>query len=199
MRIVFVVMRHSLLSHENIIVVLVVKHFVQHVHRNNVHYLNTVLMMMFAFVFLVTNEFKRMCTKRNMFENIEFLFRTGSVRQQKPIDPIEFDEDKDLQLAISLSQREAEEKEYQKKLFTQQYAKTTIEYPPIPIGSAPMPEENYWETQTKQDLITIKPLPNVRKIHKQNQMTKDTNCSFEYRIHLIPMYATMKSIVSFEQ
>ena len=44
--------------------------------------------------------------------------------------------------------------------------KSNVQYPPIPIGSAPIAdhnEPNYWETQTKNDLITIKPL--VQVIH----------------------------------
>ncbi len=102
------------------------------------------------------------------------LYRTGSIRPQtssinksKEKSEAELDEeDAALQLALSLSQSEAEEKERQKKLLTQQYARTTIQYPPTPIGSAPMAddnEQNYWETQTKKDLVTIKPLTKVIK------------------------------------
>jgi hypothetical protein len=69
---------------------------------------------------------------------------------------------------LSLSQSEAEEKERKKKFLTQQYAQSTIHYPPTPIGSAPMPDDNYWETQTKKDLITIKPLTNVINTHTQS-------------------------------
>jgi growth factor-regulated tyrosine kinase substrate len=87
--------------------------------------------------------------------------QTSSINQPKETSQAELDEEAAFQLALSLSQREAEEKERQKKFLTQQYAKSTIQYPPTPIGSAPMPddiEQNYWENQTKKDLITIKPL-----------------------------------------
>lgn len=53
----------------------------------------------------------------------------------------ELDEEEALQYAITLSQREADEKERQKKLLTQQYAMSTIQYPPTPLGSAPVAEQ----------------------------------------------------------
>ena len=53
----------------------------------------------------------------------------------------ELDEEEALQYAIALSQREAEDKERQKKLLTQQYAMSTIQYPPTPLGSAPVAEQ----------------------------------------------------------
>ncbi len=104
------------------------------------------------------------------------LYRTGSIRPRtssitKPQEKsqAEFDDEDALQLALSLSQREAEEKERQKKFLTQQYANSTIQYPPTPIGSAPIADDNvqtYWENQTKQDLITIKPLTKVINTNK---------------------------------
>jgi hypothetical protein len=65
-------------------------------------------------------------------------------------------EDESLRLALLLSRNEAEEKERQKRL--------VIQYPPIPLGSAPMaddPSLYYLETQTKNELITIKPFIKV--------------------------------------
>lgn len=101
-------------------------------------------------------------------KSFSFFFRTGSIRpptssEIKPQEKsqAELEEEDALQLALSLSQSEAEERERQKKFLTQQYAKSTIQYPPIPIGSAPVAEEIYWETQTKNDLITIKPFTPV--------------------------------------
>ena len=84
----------------------------------------------------------------------------------------ELDEEDALQLALILSQSEAEESDRQKKLATRRYAPVAISLPTIPTGSVPManakdvqttvnPIHNYWETQTKEDLITIKPLPPV--------------------------------------
>jgi growth factor-regulated tyrosine kinase substrate len=82
----------------------------------------------------------------------------------------ELDEEEALQYAISLSQREADEKERQKKLLTQQYAMSNIQFPPTPLGSAPVADQddteqktvggelakyldrNYWEGQTQKDL-----------------------------------------------
>jgi len=82
----------------------------------------------------------------------------------------ELDEEDALQLAISLSQSEAEEKERQKKLLTQQYAMSNIQFPPTPLGSAPIADQddneqkpvggelakyldrNYWEGQKQKDL-----------------------------------------------
>ncbi len=104
-----------------------------------------------------------------------FVYRTGSIRPQssssvnkiKEKKENELDDEAAFQLALSLSRREAEEKERQKKLLTQQYMKSTIQYPPIPIGSAPIAddnEQNYWESQMKNDLITIKPLAEVLNI-----------------------------------
>jgi hypothetical protein len=100
-----------------------------------------------------------------------FVYRTGSIRpqslsvnQSKEKTGAEFDEEAAFQLALSLSRNEAEEKERQKKLLTQQYMKSTIQYPPVPIGSAPIADDNepnYWENQTKNDLVTIKPLVKV--------------------------------------
>ena len=112
-----------------------------------------------------------------------FTYRTGSIRPQssssssssvnklkeKPNDELE--DEAALQLALSLSRREAEEKERQKKLLTQQYMKTTIQYPPIPTGSAPIADDNehkYWENQTKNDLITI-----VFHISLKNSMSSE--------------------------
>ncbi|CAF1093628.1 unnamed protein product [Adineta ricciae] len=93
---------------------------------------------------------------------------TGSIRPKTSVNmttqeksQAELDEEQALRIAISLSQREADEKERQKKLLTQQYAKPTIQYPPTPTGSAPIADDqvqSYWETQTRQDLIAIKPL-----------------------------------------
>jgi len=54
----------------------------------------------------------------------------------------ELDEEDALQLAISLSQSEAEEKERQKKLLTQQYAMSNIQFPPTPLGSAPIADQD---------------------------------------------------------
>ncbi|CAF0976930.1 unnamed protein product [Adineta steineri] len=95
---------------------------------------------------------------------------TGSIRTQKLLinkpeekHQAEIDEEDAFQLALSLSRNEAEEKERQKKLLTQQYANSIIQYPPTPIGSAPIADDTvqkYWENQTKQDLITIKPFIN---------------------------------------
>ncbi|CAF4448501.1 unnamed protein product, partial [Adineta steineri] len=92
---------------------------------------------------------------------------TGSIRTQKLLinkpeekHQAELDEEDAFQLALSLSRNEAEEKERRKKLLTQQYANSIIQYPPTPIGSAPIADDTvqkYWENQTKQDLITIKP------------------------------------------
>jgi len=112
---------------------------------------------------------------------------TGSVRPPQPAatttsssttkpkgkNQAELDEEDALQLAISLSQSEAEEKERQKKLLTQQYAMSNIQFPPTPLGSAPIADQddneqkpvggelakyldrNYWEAQTqKKDLGT---------------------------------------------
>lgn len=82
----------------------------------------------------------------------------------------ELDEEDALQLALILSQSEADENDRQKKLATRRYTPVAHSLPTIPIGSsAPIadvqpaanPIHNYWETQTKQDLITIKPLPSV--------------------------------------
>ncbi|UJR10288.1 hypothetical protein I4U23_014495 [Adineta vaga] len=93
---------------------------------------------------------------------------TGSIRPKTSVSTkaqersqTDFEDEAALRLALSLSQNEAEEKERQKKLLTQQYAYPIIQYPPIPTGSAPIADnqiQNYWETQTKHDLITIKPL-----------------------------------------
>ncbi|CAF0887485.1 unnamed protein product [Rotaria sp. Silwood1] len=93
---------------------------------------------------------------------------TGSIRPQylsiekpKEKNQDELEEEDALQLALTLSRSEAEEKERQKKLLTQQYFNSTIQYPQIPMSSAPIADDNqqnYWETQTKNDLITIKPL-----------------------------------------
>lgn len=111
---------------------------------------------------------------KNLIEKkfVFFLNRTGSVRpaiistntKPKEKSQDELDEEDALQLAISLSQSEAEEKERQKKLLTQQYAKSIIQYPPTPMGTAPIAddyEQNYYENQTKKDLITIKPIIKV--------------------------------------
>jgi len=61
----------------------------------------------------------------------------------KPTGPsqAELDEEAALQLAISLSQNEADERERQKKLLTQQYAMSNIQFPPTPIGSAPVADQ----------------------------------------------------------
>jgi len=58
-KIVFVVIHHFLHSLENIIVGLVVKHFVQHVHQNIVLYLNMVLKRKFEFAYHVMIVLKR--------------------------------------------------------------------------------------------------------------------------------------------
>lgn len=77
-------------------------------------------------------------------------FRTGSVvrptassSSAKPRgkSQAELDEEDALRLAISLSQSEAEERERQKKLLTQQYALSNIQFPPTPIGSAPIADQ----------------------------------------------------------
>ncbi|CAF1069771.1 unnamed protein product [Rotaria sordida] len=93
---------------------------------------------------------------------------TGSIRPEylsinkpKEKDQDEIEDEDAFQLALTLSRNEAEEKERQKKLLTQKYFNSTIQYPQIPISSAPIAddnEQNYWETQTKNDLIRIKPL-----------------------------------------
>jgi hypothetical protein len=72
--IVFVVIHHFLLSHENIIVVLVVKHFVQHVHPNKYLYRNSVLKMKFEFVLHVMIELKRKIIYINIPMKIFFVF-----------------------------------------------------------------------------------------------------------------------------
>lgn len=51
------------------------------------------------------------------------------------------DEEDALQLAITLSQSEADEKERQKKLLTQRYAMSNIQSPPTPLGSAPIADQ----------------------------------------------------------
>ncbi|CAF3680801.1 unnamed protein product [Rotaria socialis] len=91
---------------------------------------------------------------------------TGSIRPQYlSIDKVKEknqDEEDALQLALTLSRSEAEEKERQKKLLTQKYANSTNQYPQFPISSAPIADDDhqqaYWENQTKNDLITIKPI-----------------------------------------
>jgi hypothetical protein len=74
--------------------------------------------------------------------------RTGSVRpsaapaaKPKGKSQDELDEEDALQLAISLSQSEADEKERQKKRLTQQYAMSNIQFPPTPLGSAPVADQ----------------------------------------------------------
>lgn len=101
-----------------------------------------------------------------------FSCRTGSIRPQylsidKPKEKNRDEEDEEdaLQLALTLSRSEAEEKERQKKLLTQKYVNSTNQYPQFPISSAPIAEDDhqqiYWENQTKNDLITIKPIAKV--------------------------------------
>ena len=53
----------------------------------------------------------------------------------------DLDEEDAIQLAISLSQSEAEAKERQKKFLTQQYALSNIQFPPTPLGSAPVADQ----------------------------------------------------------
>lgn len=106
--------------------------------------------------------------------NNDLSFRTGSIRLQYPSaekskekSQQEIDEEEAFQLALTLSRSEAEEKERQKKLLTQKYVNTTNQYPSLPISSAPIAEEHqeaFWENQTKNDLITIKPLVKVINI-----------------------------------
>jgi growth factor-regulated tyrosine kinase substrate len=99
---------------------------------------------------------------------------TATTTTTKPTEKsqAELDEEDALQLAISLSQSEAEEKERQKKLLTHQYAMSNIQFPPTPLGSAPIADQddneqksvggelgkyldrNYWEGQTRKDLGT---------------------------------------------
>jgi len=76
------------------------------------------------------------------------LKRTGSIHPpstttNKPNEKTqaEIDEEEALQLAISLSQSEADEKVRQKKLLTQQYAVSKIQFPPTPLGSAPIADQ----------------------------------------------------------
>lgn len=169
-RIVFVVIPHFRLSIENIIVEHVERHSVRSARRNKVQFMNSVSKKKFESVFHVTIELQRQSIEIQSFSpRIVSFLRTGSIRppalsQSKPQEKsqAELEEEDALQLALSLSQSEAEERERQKKLLTQKYAKSTIQYPPIPIGSAPVAEETYWETQTKNDLITIKPFIPVR-------------------------------------
>ncbi len=68
---------------------------------------------------------------------------TATTATTKPTEKsqAELDEEDALQLAISLSQSEAEEKERQKKLLTQQYAMSNIQFPPTPLGSAPIADQ----------------------------------------------------------
>lgn len=109
---------------------------------------------------------------------------TTTVTAMKPTGPsqAELDEEAALQLAISLSQNEADERERQKKLLTQQYAMSNIQFPPTPIGSAPVADQdeneqktaggggelakyldrNYWEGQAQKD-------PNSAPITSTNQ------------------------------
>jgi growth factor-regulated tyrosine kinase substrate len=95
---------------------------------------------------------------------------TTTTTKPKGKSQAELDEEEALQYAISLSQREAEEKERQKKLLTQQYAMSNIQFPPTPLGSAPIADQddneqktvggelakyldrNYWEGRTQKDL-----------------------------------------------
>ncbi len=65
---------------------------------------------------------------------------TTTTAKPKGKSQAELDEDA-FQLAISLSQSEAEEKERQKKLLTQQYAMSNIQFPPTPLGSAPIADQ----------------------------------------------------------
>lgn len=100
-----------------------------------------------TFVFDTT---KKKTTK--LFIN-RFRFRTGSIRPRtssvsstsnKPKSgktQDEIDDEDALQRAISLSQSEADEKERQKKLLTQQYALSNIQFPSTPIGSAPVADQ----------------------------------------------------------
>ncbi len=57
------------------------------------------------------------------------------------------------------------------------------------MGSAPFADENYWETQTTNDLITIKPFTQV--INSTDQIFYSLK---SHRILLINMYVMMKSI-----
>ncbi|CAF0865292.1 unnamed protein product [Adineta steineri] len=98
----------------------------------------------------------------------------------------EIDEEDALQLAISLSQSEADEKERQKKLLTQQYALSNIQSPPTPLSSAPIADQNdneqktvsgngelakyldrnYWEEQTNKTLGPTTTTPNKDPLDK---------------------------------
>lgn len=75
---------------------------------------------------------------------------TTTTTTTKPTGPsqAELDEEAAFQLALSLSQNEADERERQKKLLTQQYAMSNIQFPPTPIGSAPVADQNDNEQKT---------------------------------------------------
>ena len=164
--IVFVAIRPFRHSHESITVGLVAKHSLPHVRPNRVQSRNSASTKKFEFVWHATIEFKRKIPPLSWSSNRHSfsIDRTGSIRPQTSSNPkppeksqAELDEEDAFQLALSLSQSEADEKERQKKRLAQQYAMSTISYPPVPTGSAPIEDENDWETQTKKDLITIKP------------------------------------------
>lgn len=146
---------------------------------------------------------QRVSFLRDFRSSTFLLYRTGSIRpqtslaQSKPPEKsqAELEEEDALQLALSLSQSEADEKERQKKLLTQRYAQsTTAQYPSIPIGSAPVVDESYWETQTKNDLITIKPLTVVNEFF--HPIVSFPSFFVLYRILVINLYVMMKSIHS---